>query len=420
MPTILELSERAWSGDPGGRAMGLLAPTFQHGEVAPGLHFIHAFANVSVLSTDDGLVLVDTGSFLARKKIFEIVRAISSERLHTAIYTHGHVDHAFGLPPFIEEARGRGWERPRVVGHENVAARFERYRKTRGYNACINARQFSVQGAGAWPEEYDPPDTIYRDRLDLRIGDLGLELRHARGETDDHTWVFWPAHRTVFTGDQFIWVTPNAGNPQKAQRYPDEWAASLRAMLALDPELLVPGHGVPIFGAERVREALHDTASWLESLVAQTLERMNAGETLDTILHEVKPPAHLAGKPYLQPTYDDPEFVVRNVWRLYGGWYDGIPSHLRPAPHAALGREVAALAGGAGALVDRARSLAAGGELRVACHLLDWAVAADPGGAAAHAARAEIYELRARRARALMTKGVFGAAARESAHKTRG
>ncbi len=419
MAAILELAERAWAGDLGGQAMGALAPTFQHEEIVPGLHFIHAFANVSVLRSGDGLALVDTGSFLSRKRIFGIVRKISPDRLHTAIYTHGHVDHAFGLPPFLEEARGRGWQRPRVVGHDNVAPRFDRYRRTRGYNACINARQFSVQGAAAWPEEYDYPDTTYTDRLDLEVGDLALELRHARGETDDHTWAWWPARKTVFTGDQFIWVTPNAGNPQKVQRYPEEWAASLRAMLALEPELLVPGHGVPIAGAARVREALEDTAAWLESLVSQTLERMNAGETLDTILHEVKPPAHLARKPYLQPTYDDPEFVVRNIWRLYGGWYDGIPSHLRPAPHAALGREVAALAGGASELVRRARELAAKDELRLACHLLDWAVVAEPDGAAAHAARAEIYELRARRARALMTKGVFGAAARESAGKAR-
>ena len=186
------------------------------------------------------------------------------------------------------------------------------------------------------------------------------------------------------------------------------------------PELLVPGHGVPIFGPARVREALEDTAAWLESLVAQTLERMNAGETLDAIVHEVKPPAHLAEKPYLRPAYDDPEFVVRNVWRLYGGWYDGIPSHLRPAPHAELGREVASLAGGAAALVRRARDLAASGELRLACHLLDWAVAAAPGDAEAHAARAETYALRAQRTSALMSKGVFGAAARESKGKAGG
>jgi alkyl sulfatase BDS1-like metallo-beta-lactamase superfamily hydrolase len=295
--------------------------------------------------------------------------------------------------------------------------RFDRYRRTRGYNACINARQFSVAKGMVWPEEYDYPDTTYAGALALRAGSVSLELHHARGETDDHTWSWWPAQRAVFTGDQFIWVSPNAGNPQKVQRFAEDWAVSLREMLALEPELLVPGHGVPIFGAARVRQALEDTAEWLESLVQQTLERMNAGETLDTILHEVRPPARLAERPYLQPAYDDPEYVVRNIWRLYGGWYDGIPSSLKPAPHAALGREVAALSGGVASLVRRARELAAADDLRLACHLLDWAVAAEPENAAAHAARGEIYAERTKRSSALMSKGVFGAAARESAAK---
>src|SRR6185369_4815754 len=100
-----------------------------------------------------------------------------------------------------------------------------------------------------------------------------LDLRHARGETDDHTWLFLPERKVLFTGDLFIWAFPNAGNPQKVQRYPREWAAALRAMSALGAEVLCPGHGVPIFGADRVREALDDTALALETLVEQTLAR---------------------------------------------------------------------------------------------------------------------------------------------------
>jgi glyoxylase-like metal-dependent hydrolase (beta-lactamase superfamily II) len=414
MGAVLELAERMWKGG-GGETIGAIQPTFQSEEIADDLHFVHAFANVSALRTEEGLVLVDTGAFLTRSRIFEIVRGFAPERVHTAIYTHGHVDHAFGLPPFLAEAAEKSWQPPRIVGHEAVAARFDRYRRTRGYNACINARQFSLERSLAWPEHYDYPDTVYRDRLELRVGSTRLELHHARGETDDHTWVWWPQRRTVFSGDQFIWVSPNAGNPQKVQRYPEEWAASLREMAALAPELLVPGHGVPILGAVRVRQALIETAEWLESLVQQTLERMNAGETLDAILHEVRPPPELEDRPYLQPVYDDPEYIVRNVWRLYGGWYDGIPSNLKPAAHAALAREVAGLAGGASRLAQRARELAAAGELRLAAHLADWAAAAEPGSSEAHGARAEIYRERTRCESALMSKGVFGAAARDSA-----
>jgi alkyl sulfatase BDS1-like metallo-beta-lactamase superfamily hydrolase len=142
---------------------------------------------------------------------------------------------------------------------------------------------------------------------------------------------------------------------------------------------------------------------------------MNAGATLDTILAEVRPPNRLAARPYLQAVYDEPEYVVRNVWRLNGGWWDGVTSHLKPAREAALGGEVARLAGGVDRLVARARELAATGELALAGHLIDWAVAAAPEDGAAHAARAAIYEARARESAALMTRGIFAAAARDSA-----
>jgi alkyl sulfatase BDS1-like metallo-beta-lactamase superfamily hydrolase len=65
--------------------------------------------------------------------------------------------------------------------------------------------------------------------------------------------------------------------------------------------------------------------------------------------------------------------------------------------------------------VARARELAAAGDLALAGHLIDWAVAVEPDSRPAHEARADIYATRARDSRALMTRGIFGAAARESA-----
>src|SRR5215471_9934561 len=156
---------------------------------------------------------------------------------------------------------------------------------------------------------------------------------------------------------------------------------------------------------------------WLETLEQETVARMNAGLTLDRILAEVRPPAHLAERPYLQAVYDEPEYVVRNVWRLYGGWWDGEPAHLKPARTAELGREVAALAGGAEALAERAVALAEQGRYALACHLVDWAAAAEPENVRVHAARARLYEARARMSDALMTRGIFDSTARESASR---
>ena len=119
-------------------------------------------------------------------------------------------------------------------------------------------------------------------------------MHHGRGETDDaDVDVRSPSGRCCAPGDLFIWAAPNAGNPQKVQRYAGDWAAALREMAALDAEMMLPGHGLPIFGADRVREALTDTAELLESLEAQTLALMNQGVTLDHVLHDVEMPEHL-------------------------------------------------------------------------------------------------------------------------------
>jgi alkyl sulfatase BDS1-like metallo-beta-lactamase superfamily hydrolase len=216
-------------------------------------------------------------------------------------------------------------------------------------------------------------------------------------------------------GDLIIWCSPNAGNPQKVQRYARDWAVALRAMAELDAEVLLPGHGLPIRGAGHVRAVLTDTADLLDHVFHHTLDLMNEGATLDAIVHSLEVPAHLAEKPYLQPIYDEPEFVVRNVWRLYGGWYDGNPARLKPPADAALAAEVSALAGGARALAARAREVADTGDLRLACQLAEWASQADPDDADARAARAEIYKVRMRAERSLMARGVYSWAAHESA-----
>jgi hypothetical protein len=59
------------------------------------------------------------------------------------------------------------------------------------------------------------------------------------------------------------------------QRYPAEWAVALREMIAAGPELLVPAHGLPISGRQRIATVLGDIATALEDLVAAVIAMMN-------------------------------------------------------------------------------------------------------------------------------------------------
>ena len=402
-----ELADALWSGTKSTRDLQPVSLLLGLEEMQPGLAFVSSFGNLTALRGDDGLTLIDTGGFFLAGQNHASVREWCEDPLRVAIYTHGHVDHAFGVPPFEAESHGKA----EVIAHEAVRDRFDRYQLTAGYNRVINGRQF---GVAAWPSEYRYPDRTYRDRLELVVGGEQLELVHARGETDDHTYVWMPQRKVLCPGDLFIWASPNCGNPQKVQRFPREWAAALRQMSALGAELLLPGHGPPIEGKDRVEQALSETAELLEFLVEATIERMNAGLRLDAILAEVKAPARLLERPYLRPVYDEPEFIVRNLWRLYGGWWDGNPANLKPAPEAAVAREIVDLAGGAPALVARAEALAEQGDLALAAHLVELAWQALPSDPEVRRVRSRVYAARADAEVSLMATSIFRATADES------
>jgi len=424
---ILATADRLWNGETV-TDRGLVGAS-DHGlaEVAAGVAFVPSFANVAAIETGDGLVLVDTGSSFMAKSIHRTLRGWTSSRLNTALYTHGHIDHVLGTRVWDAESADNDWDRPVVVSHEAVPARFDRYVLTAGYNTVVNRRQFSMDDL-RWPTEYRYPDQTFRDHLDLEVGGVAIELHHDRGETDDHAWAWLPEQRVLCAGDLFIWASPNAGNPQKVQRFPLEWATALRRMLALfdrpggGPEVLLPGHGYPIVGEGRIRQALDETAELLESVVEQTLALMNAGARLDEAVHAVTAPAHLLDRPYLHPVYDEPEFVVRSVWRRYGGWWDGNPATLKPASERALATELADLAGGSRVLAERALALLAAsgtdplddGPLRLAGHLAELAWDATPEDDVVREARRAVFARRAEQATSTMAHGVFSWAARES------
>lgn len=414
---MLERSARWITGEEALAMNGLFSEdTGGAAVVTDGVALIEAFSNIVAFETEEGIVLFDVSHHLSAPKAITELRTWSNAPVHTAVYTHGHVDHVTGAQAFDADAAARGDRPIRYVGHEAIPERFDRYQLTNGYNGWINMRQFRLPEP-AWPSEFVYPDVTYRTESHLDIGGLGFELRHARGETDDHTWAWIPDKRAICVGDLFIWQFPNAGNPQKVQRFAWDWAVSLRAMSELRPELLLPAHGPAIGGEALVAEVLQNTAAALESLHEQTLRLMNSGARLDEVIHTVRLPRELAELPYLRPTYDEPEFVVRNLWRMYGGWYDGNPAHLKPAPDVELALETAYLAGGVEVLSDRAEQLAQDGQLRLACHLAEMAVLAEPESQRCHQVRAAVYDARRKAETSYMASGIFRSAALDSREK---
>lgn len=385
-------------------------------EVTERTYFVSQFSAVTAFETAEGLVLVDSGLGELGPKLNDSLREFTDRPVHTAIFTHGHADHVHGLKHFLTDEQ----ERPRIIAHEAMLDRWARYERTTGHNEAINARQFggTVSAADEWYEEDTnfrapdlTPDTLYEDELTIEVGDTAFEIRHGRGETDDHSWVYCPDRDVVCTGNFFISMAPNAGNPQKVQRYPEEWAQTLREIAALEPAHLCPGHGSAIVDdPAAIRTRLEETAAYLESIVDQTIDALNDGSPPHAdIVHAVDAPD--AESPWLEEIYDESEFIVRNLIRRYGGWWNGRPSDPKPATRDGQAAEIAELAGGPDALLERAEDLTSDGEYRRATHLVDYAMEAAPADESVREAAAELYDERAAAEGSLMATNLYRSAA---------
>jgi glyoxylase-like metal-dependent hydrolase (beta-lactamase superfamily II) len=386
-------------------------------EVAPGTIFFPYFGNIVAFLTDDGIVVVDTSLAPNGEQIVQELRKRTDLPVHTIVYTHGHLDHVGGTEYFLKDADERGYERPRIIGHRRIADRLRRYERMAGWIKFINSIQFGVPIEPGFEQPPAPvfvyPDTTYEDRISIEVGGEPFELVHGMGETDDHTWVWAPERNLVCAGDFFIWACPNVGNPFKVQRYAEGWADGLEAIAAQRPALLLPGHGPVIESEAQVQTACLDTARYLRSIAEQVVERMNKGQWLEQILHEVEPPADLVDKPYLQPVYGHPKFIVQGVWRQYGGWYDGDPADFFPAPTADQAAEIVRLTSGQ-SILARARELQAAGDMTLASHLVDWVRKAEPENRDAWQRWRDLFQARAEKEPNMMARNTYRGAVREA------
>jgi alkyl sulfatase BDS1-like metallo-beta-lactamase superfamily hydrolase len=382
--------------------------------VTEGVVFFPALGNSIALVGEQGTLMVDTAQERFTPAVLRGLRAnFSQAPVQAVVYTHGHIDHVTGAAAIVREAEERGDHRPNIVAHRDLPRRFDRYRLLAAQNDHINRIQFNLPSEARPFSEatFTYPDTTYVEGITTTVGGAVFELHHCRGETDDETWVWCPSKRVLCTGDTFVWCSPNAGNPYKVQRYAIDWARGLEEMAALKPLHLLPGHGPPMDGEERIQEALLTTAQFLRSIHDQVVAGMNEGKWLEDIIRDMDWPP--TDKPWLQPVYDHPEFIARNVYRLYGGWYDGDPANMLPA-HS---EEIAAMligATGAAPILERARKLRDDGELQLACHMVDFVRKGEPENREAWELWRELFTARAATEQSLMARGAFFAAIREA------
>lgn len=374
--------------------------------LAEGVHgFVgYAASNVYVIEGADSLAVIDTTeSTAAATNILADLRKLTDKPVETIVYTHSHRDHISGASVFAGE------DDPEIIAWHGFSsdivgdlkgpgqAMLDRTRKQFGFGLSFPEERVNigcgpgdrpVQGMGAG--HLAPGTLIDAPRSTMKLAGRTVDLIHAPGETPDHLQIWMPGLRLLISGDNYYHSFPNL-YPIRGSRYRDfdAWADSLDTMLALEPEILAPGHTLPVTGADAIRERLTDYRDAIRFVIEATADAMNAGQSPDEIASALRLPDNLAGKPWLQEHYGRLDWAVRAYAAGTVGWFDANPTNLgRLGPRAEADR-IIALAGGAEAVLDAAR---ASDDPQWSLELVDRLIATD-----AHVAEARTIKIDAMR-----------------------
>lgn len=348
--------------------------------------------------TDDGVVVIDPGMYHICSLIKEEIARETDKPVRCVIYSHGHADHIGGAAAFADH-------NPKIIAHENVIPRLERYKLTADYIRRINSIQFHFDIPGV---RYAPvyPTETYRDEYRFELGGKTFELFHGKGETDDHTLVWIPELRAVFCGDLLEASFPNLGNPFKVMRYAEEWAEALERALALDPDYAVGGDLV-LTGKDKISEVFQENIELLRFLQNSVVQAANEGKNLEQMVEEIQLPPHLENSPNLRQVYSRREFAIYNIWKRYCGYFDFSPSGLLPGPKRETARVVRELIGNDEVVLKKAGELMRDDGLQLALETLDIILKVDYQNVPARRLRCEILKKMSEVDMCLMSRNVW-------------
>jgi len=264
-------------------------------------------SNAGLVADADGSLLVDTlyDVELTRTMLQAMRRATPlAERLSTVVNTHANGDHCWGnqlvagarivssraaakemkeLPPklmavmvngarLIERAGPRAKDALRLLGRLGVPR----------VAALADAAGYVVERFGGFDfgsVSLTLPTEMFSGKMTLSVGEKAVELievgpAHTKGDVLVHL----PAARVAFTGDilfigahPIIWEGPV-----------ENWIAACDRLLALDVDVIVPGHG-PLTNKDGVRR----TKEYWQRLLDVTRRGQAAGATADEIVREL-------------------------------------------------------------------------------------------------------------------------------------
>ncbi len=358
-------------------------------------------SNAYLIANPAGNVLVNTGLPHEAYRHRWLFSAAAPGPISHILLTQGHFDHIGG----VNVLRGPTTQ---IIAQRHFAElqeyqkRFTGFRMRRNlvYFAPVIQKAVQALSDAAERNETHPsldvtPTILVDDRLAFEHGGLRFELLAVPGgETTDSMLVWLPDHGIVFSGNQLGPLFPHFPNLVTLRgdflRSALDYLDSLARLRALEPEMLITGHYQPIRGRARIARCLDDLRDAVLHVHDATIDGMNEGKDVATLMREIELPAHVE----VGQGYGKVSWSVRAIWEHYQGWfhYDSTTS-LYPTPIRSLYAEIAALAGGPAALAAAARRHLESGEPVEAIHLSEIALAGAPRDAGALTVQLDAHRL---------------------------
>ena len=310
-------------------------PAYRLEKVAEGVYCAtstetaYYVTNSVIVVGDESVLVVDSGATPGGARgLVQAVRTVSDRPIRYLVDTHFHFDHAFGNAAFGADTVVIGHEATRtLLGPEalhgrtyrgyvdGLPARVEQLRQQAGAEPAPEKRRDLVAQADsleAYARELAtlslvPPRLTFSERASVDLGNREVQLLFlGRGHTAGDVVVFLPREHILCSGDFFNGYIGYMGDA-----YVDEWADSLDRLARLDFETVVPGHGTPFKGKEKI--AL--VQACLRDLWRQVVDLRRAGVPADEAAPRVDLRVHAAHFPPLAERGFNPT-AVRRIYEV--------------------------------------------------------------------------------------------------------
>ena len=222
-------------------------------------------ANIGLVVTSAGAALIDSGAtFKTGKKIADAAKRVTPQPIRWVINTGGQDHRWLGNGYF----KSTGAE---IIAHMNAQADM----KARGLEQLR-------ANAPVLKEKQDGTEPVYATRWlvgsdnTLELGGVLVQFVHRQGgHTPGDMMVYLPATGVVFTGD-VVYVDRILGlHPVSKTK---NWLSSFDALEALQPRVVVPGHGQ----VTDLAQAQRDTGRLLRDLRTHMGKAVDAGTDIST------------------------------------------------------------------------------------------------------------------------------------------